>query len=384
MNKNRLITFRILVATIILFILLLILIIYLFITNSDSKVLINNIKSIDYKNNTIYVVGNTNDNDSYVEKAKFSIYDNKFNKTKERLYNKSYTSSYNDLYLDGDDFVFVGNISETADTFKDSINKAVIIKYDDEDNIIFEKTYSLNDNSSFNSVSKIGDDYLVVGYSIDNKTGTSIIIRYDSKGKVVWKNNFGDNIYSRFNSAIIVDNYIYAVGLSNKDVAVICKYDFDGKLISYKEYKYTDDLGFSDIVYHKKHLYVVGGYKVSDTTISSKALIVKYDLSLNVISDEKFENNYDNRYNKIIVDKNNYLIVIGNTLDDDSDGLISKYDSDLNKIADVSYGDDKNDYFNDVVLYDNNYLVVGYSLDKHKYQTKFITYSDALKVLEAK
>ena len=161
MNNNRLITFRFLIATIIFFILLLILIIYLFICNSDSKILINNIKSIDYKNNTIYVVGNTNDNDNYVEKAKFSTYDNKLNKTKEKLYNKSYSSSYNDFYLDEDNYVFVGNISETFDSYKKDNNKAVIIKYDDEDNIIFEKYYSLNDNSGFTYISKIDDDYLV-------------------------------------------------------------------------------------------------------------------------------------------------------------------------------------------------------------------------------
>ena len=384
MNKNKLITFRFLMTTVILFLILFALIIYLIISNSDSKVLINSVKSIDYKDNTFYVVGNTNDNDNYVEKAKFSIYDNKFNKTKEKLYNKSYASSYNDFYLDGDNYIFVGNISETVDTYKKNINKAVIIKYDDEDNVIFEKNYSLNDNSSFTNISKIGDDYLVVGYSNDDKKGSSIIIRYDSKGKVVWKNNFGDNIYSRFNSAIIVDNYIYAVGLSNKDIAVICKYDFDGNLVSYKEYKYTNGIGFSDIVYHKKSLFVVGGYKVNDTTTSNDALIVKYDLSLNVVAEEKFENNHDSRYNKIIVDNNNYLVVIGNAKEDDYNGLISKYDTNLNRIATVSYGDDKNDYFNDIVLYENNYLVVGYSLNKHIYQTKFIIYSDALKVLEAK
>ncbi len=384
MNKNKLITFRFLIATIVFFILLLILIIYYFVSNSDSNVLINIVKSIDYKNNTIYVVGNTNDNDNYVEKAKFSIYNNKFNKTKEKLYNKSYASSYNDFYLDGDNYIFVGSISETVDTYKKNINKAVIIKYDDEDNVIFEKNYSLNDSSSFTNISKIGDDYLVVGYSYNENEGTSIIIRYDSKGKVVWKNNFGDNIYSRFNSAIIVDNYIYAVGLSNKDIGVICKYDFEGNLISYKEYKYTNGIGFSDIVYHKNSLFVVGGYKVNDTTTSNDALIVKYDLSLNVVAEEKFENNYDSRYNKIIVDNNNYLVVIGHTLENDSNGLISKYDDNLNRIATVSYGDDKNDFFNDIVLYENNYLVVGYSLNKYKYQTKFIIYSDALKVLEAK
>ena len=39
-------------------------------------------------------------------------------------------------------------------------------------------------------------------------------------------------------------------------------------------------------------MYVVGGYKVSDTTTSSKALIVKYDLALNVDSwDLVFHNN---------------------------------------------------------------------------------------------
>ena len=384
MNNNRLITFRFLIATIVFFILLLILIIYYFISSSDSKILINNIRSIDYKNNTIYVVGNTNDNDNYVEKAKFSIYDNKFNKTKEKLYNKSYASSYNDFYLEGDNYIFVGNISETVDTYKKNINKAVIIKYDDEDNVIFEKNYSLNDSSSFTNISKIGDDYLVVGYSYNKNEGTSIIIRYDSKGKVVWKNNFGDNIYSRFNSAIVLDNYIYAVGLSNKNIGVICKYDFDGNLVSYKEYKFTDDLGFSDIVSYKNNLYVVGGFKLTDTTTINSALIIKYDLSLNIVNEEKIENNYDNRYNSIIVDNNNYLIVIGNSKEDDYNGLISKYDTNLNCIATVSYGDEKNDYFNDIVLYDNNYLVVGYSSDKHKYQTKFITYSDALKVLEAK
>ena len=384
MNKNKLATFRFLMTTVILFLILLALIIYLIISNSDSKVLINSVKSIDYKDNTFYVVGNTNDNDNYVEKAKFSIYDNKFNKTKEKLYNKSYASSYNDFYLDKNTYVFVGNISESKNSHKKNINKSVIIKYDDEDNIIFEKTYSLYDNNSFTNISKLDEDYLVVGYSNDDKKGSSIIIRYDSKGKVIWKSNFGDNIYSRFNSAIVLDNYIYAVGLSNKNIGVICKYDFDGNLVSYKEYKFTDDLGFSDIVSYKNNIYVVGGFKLTDTTTINSALIIKYDLSLNIVNEEKIENNYDNRYNSIIVDNNNYLIVIGNSKEDDYNGLISKYDTNLNRIATVSYGDEKNDYFNDIVLYDNNYLVVGYSSDKHKYQTKFITYSDALKVLEAK
>ncbi len=55
-NKNKLATFRFLMTTIILFLILLALIIYLIISNSDSKVLINSVKSIDYKDNTFYVL----------------------------------------------------------------------------------------------------------------------------------------------------------------------------------------------------------------------------------------------------------------------------------------------------------------------------------------
>ena len=46
------------------------------------------------------------------------------------------------------------------------------------------------------------------------------------------------------------------------------------------------------------------------------------------------------------------------------------------------YGDERDDYFTDIILDHNQYLVVGYSsYEDGSYLSKFIRYSDALKVL---
>ena len=65
------------------------------------------------------------------------------------------------------------------------------------------------------------------------------------------------------------------------------------------------------------------------------------------------------------------------------DGIIGKYDKDLKKVSVVYYGDDRDDYLTDIIEADGSYLVVGYSsYEDGSYLSKFITYSDALKILE--
>ena len=51
-------------------------------------------------------------------------------------------------------------------------------------------------------------------------------------------------------------------------------------------------------------------------------------------------------------------------------------------VTDAMYGDDRDDYFTDIIYDKNDYLVVGYSsYEDGSYLSKFIHYSDALKVL---
>ena len=152
------------------------------------------------------------------------------------------------------------------------------------------------------------------------------------------------------------------------------------------DYKYTDALGFTGIVELNDYLYVSTGKRITDS--DTDGMIVKYDLDLTYIDEESYNNGSVERFNKIISDSKDHIIMIGNGYirdEDDSvnsDGIIAKYNTELNKIAVVSYGDDKDDYFNDLVLDGEDYLVAGYSsFENGSYYSKFIKYSDALKVL---
>ena len=55
----------------------------------------------------------------------------------------------------------------------------------------------------------------------------------------------------------------------------------------------------------------------------------------------------------------------------------------MDEVSIVTYGDLGEDYFTDVKLVDDDYLTIGYSsYDDGSYLSKFIRFSDALKVLE--
>ena len=72
------------------------------------------------------------------------------------------------------------------------------------------------------------------------------------------------------------------------------------------------------------------------------------------IKEESYNGGSVERFNKIIKDSKEHIILIGvSSIFDDvivnNDGLIAKYNADLEKIAVVSYGDEKYDYFNDII-----------------------------------
>ena len=189
----------------------------------------------------------------------------------------------------------------------------------------------------------------------------------------------------------MVDEFIYTVGTDEGHVGLLCKYDLEGNLLQYNDYKYTDDIGFSGIVEMDGFIYISGSNrKVGSVT---NAMIVKYDKDCTYIDQVTYENKGTIRYNKLVKDNHNHLIAIGIIVTNKSssyktadslhyDGLIGKYDEDLNEIRVVTYGEDRDDFFTDVRIENGEYLIVGYSsYEDGSYLSKFIRYSDALKVL---
>ena len=77
------------------------------------------------------------------------------------------------------------------------------------------------------------------------------------------------------------------------------------------------------------------------------------------------------------------LLVIIYLYKEDFTFIIGKYSDDLEEISIVTYGDENDDYFTDIKCIDDYYLIVGFSsYEDGSYMSKFIKYSDALKVLE--
>ena len=347
-----LITIIIIILVIQLFYLL-----YFFFFAKDNKFYFDGVNSIANYEDTFVTVGSNNDNTKYFEKAKVSSFDRDFNKTKEKLYNNEFDSSYLDLVMDEDSVVTVGFFEENRKDHNNDFTKALLVKYDNNGNVLFEKNFGSLEKTSFTSI--INDNYYyATGYSHskDKKEGGAYLLKLDkTNGNIKWEKNYGKNEYATYNDLVKIDNYIYTVGLSDKNTGIIAKYNLDGKLISTKKYKDTDSIGFSSITYDDDYLYVVGCKKDDN----KKALLIKYDYNLEKIDEITYDGD-NSRYNKVIVDLDK-VIVIGINKNDNYTGLIGMYTKDLEEIDIVSYGDDEDTYFTDLIKVDDNYVVCGYS-----------------------
>lgn len=373
---------------------------------NNDKVYFDLINAFDFNDSNYVTVGSNNDNSKGLEKAKISKYNSKKVKIWEKIYNYGYNSSFLSVKIDGEDIVAVGSYESNKTEHKDSVRSALFVKYDKDGNLVFDKKFQELGDSKFTNIYIVDDGYFVVGQSIyENMTlgysenGGAFLIKYNKEGEVVWKKNYGGSKSGIYYNLVYHNDYIYAVGKNYAKVGILSKYDKDGNLILTKEYQFTDTLGFTDIAISDDSIIVVGSKNIDDDRFSTDSLIVKYDLDCNYISEVTYHDKDINRFNKLIIDSFGNIVAIGTVAKYDDqkssdtnnvfqyDGVIAKYRSDLKMIDIEIYGDnnDINDYFTDIKYINDRYLVSGYSSYKEDgYMSKFITYSNALKVLEVK
>lgn len=388
------------ISTIALFVIIieLVFIAYRVVYKNKVSVYFEGINAIESADNYYVTVGSNNNNENHYERASISKYNMKKEKTFERLYNVGFNSAFFGVIIDCDDIVAVGSYEKSESEHNNSVRRALIVKYDSDGNIVFEKDFKLLDNSKFTSVIKDGDDYIVTGQSIYKNTGIgdadggAILAKYSKDGELLWSKTYGSNKESIFNDLIVMNDYIYTVGTDDNHEGIIVKYDRDGNYLDYNDYRTTDSLGFSGIINVNNFIYVSGAVKSGNP--DTDAIIVRYNKDCTYIDQEIYKGEGIERFNKLIVDDQDNIVAIGtqalskknkkNDINDyNYDGLIAKYDVDLKSIDVGVYGDERDDYFTDIKYLDGRYLVVGYSsYEDGSYMSKFINYSKALKVLE--
>jgi len=277
------------------------------------------------------------------------------------------------------DLKYTGRLVSCDYDFNDNAYVAVgsfnryarIIKFDNNDNVLWKRNFGGNDISSFNSVTYDSNykAYVAVGRSEDD----AIIVKFDVNGNVLWGRSFGGDGYDFFNSVTYdhSENTYVAVGFSSassfgngdwdkisgkgEEDAIIVKFDINGNVLWKKNFGGYDYDKFNRVIHDP---YDDSYVAVGDS--SNYAIIVKFNFNGNVLWKKDFVRNKDYNFNSITFDPNNadYILVGYSNVISNSCSLIIRLDSLGNILFEKGFGGP----FNSVTYddRDNSYIAVGY------------------------
>lgn len=359
-----------------------------FFPSEEEASYLDTIDAIFVYEDTIFAIGRNNDNDKELTKAKFAIYNKKQEKTYEKIYNKGYTSRFYDLLVDDEEeVVIVGSYEKTKKDYKNKNTTAFILKTDSDGQLLFEKRFQELSNTKFYDVVSLEDGYLAIGSASHGDNNVGILVKYHKDGTFDWVEEFTEEKDTEFCSAIIYKDMIYVVGRQNQ-YGILVSYSLNGKMEDFLLDNNTDSYGFSSVTVVDDSLVVAASRKISDNF--SSPTLIQYDLNLKYKNDISYNSQYSGRFIKVVTDSNNDLVVLGRASEKKGKKVVhhsflGKYRSDLTEAEVVPYYNEEDDYFTDIAFLENNYLISGYSYySSQGYLSKFLTYSEALEVLEVK
>lgn len=269
-----------------------------------------------------------NDYTNGLEKAKIVKYDKNGNILFEKMYDNGINSTFNSIISVDDGYIVVGSGEFSKEEQESEGREAIIVKYNKDGEKVWEKFYQVITYSRFNKVIEVDDGYIVVGQSIyanlefGNQTdGGGIIVKYDKDGNEVWHNNHGGMKSGNFNDVVEVNKDLYVVGKDATDSGNLVKYNKDGEYQWHKNYSYTDSIGFTGITYMDNSLYVVGSKKVLADDITE--------------DDDRTTTN--------------------------TDGLLVKYSLDGTKVFEKTFGGSNYERYNSITSYASKIYVVGHT-----------------------
>ena len=192
---------------------------------------------------------------------------------------------------------------------------AIIVKYDKDGHLMWQTSWGGNSDDYIKQLLSTKDgSFLASGYShssniegLPNKGyGDAIIVKYDKNGNLMWQKNWGGNTNEQFDYVYQTeDGSFLAYGYSkstnieelpNKGLkdAIIVKYDKDGNMLWQKSWGGNNDDGFDYAYQTEDGGFLVFGYSYS-TDIEGlpnkgerDAIIVKYSIEydLKIITTE--------------------------------------------------------------------------------------------------
>ena len=286
----------------------------------------------------------------------------KYDKDGNMLWQKNWGGNSYDYFYDmiqtqdegiiGVGFSYSSNIEGISNN---GASDAVIVKYDKEGNLLWQKNWGGEDTDEFYDVLLTQDGgFIVAGYSAStdieglqiNGYDDAVIVKYDKEGNMLWQKSWGGEDADYFNHMFQTQDGGFIVtadsdstdieGIENKgyEDAIIIKYDKDGNMLWQKSWGGNDTDYFNNIVQTKDGGFIGLGY--SDSTNvdgfqnkgNSDAIIVKYDKDGNMLWQKSLGGNYDEEFYGIVQTQDGGFVGIGYSESTNIEGLINKGSSD--------------------------------------------------------
>lgn len=208
------------------------------------------------------------------------------------LWQKVFGGSGNDCFYsviptsDGG-YIAVGYSNSSSIVTTNGGKDAIIVKYSSSGNVEWQQAYGGNLEEEYKSVTPASDGgYVAVGISnssaITSGGGfTSIIVKYNNNGEIDWQKTYGGDGTDYFNSVIATSDGGYvAVGNYDYDIGSIVKYSNNGTILWHK--LLDNDLGFIEyrsVIATSDGYLVIGRTDCPGIAINGErdALIVKYN-----------------------------------------------------------------------------------------------------------
>lgn len=300
---------------------------------------------------------------------------------------------------------------------------AIIVKYDEQGNVVWKKNFGGSDWDGYLSVAVTEDGYVAAGYAYNKSFGNgdwagsrekstdkeddAVIVKYDTAGNVLWQKSFGGDDYDCFCGVAPIESGCVAVGYSGggsfgtgdwtgtetKDQknlnfsnfandAIIVGYDHAGKILwkknfgggSYDEFAAVAAAsdGFVAAGYSYMSSFGTGDWIGAEGKGHDDAVIVKFDMKGNIQWKKSLGGN-DADYYEAVTAVNDGYIAAGRSnaesfgtgdwtgIEGNDDAVVAKYSLDGKLLWKKNFGGGESDRFQGAAAVEEGFLVAGYS-----------------------
>lgn len=164
----------------------------------------------------------------------------------QKNYGGTRADMFHSIIVEEDGFVVAGSISPGVEGLEvQGQYDAVIIKYDFDGDIIWQKGYGSTTDESFQSLTKVSNGYIAAGnVSISNTNPTlllggdkdAIAVMYDLDGELVWERTFGSSDEDEFEAICADGDNFVTVGKYSKVEEIEEEYMMERMLFTSRSY----------------------------------------------------------------------------------------------------------------------------------------------------